>query len=182
ESFEARSGHDRPVPLEEQFMRLALSLRAAFFALGVVVGALSLAAPANQASATQDPNPLSWPKPTTENRPWTRWWWLGSAVDKENLTLQLQQFKDAGIGGVEICPIYGAKGYEDRYIDFLSPKWITMLAHTITEAKRLGLGVDMTTGTGWPFGGPEVTADEAIAKVVLKSYDVAGGANLKVEL
>src|SRR5271156_949087 len=109
-------------------MRTALPLRAAFFALGVVVSALSLTAPANQAGATQDSDPLAWPKPTAENRPWTRWWWLGSAVDKENLTLQLQQFKDAGIGGVEICPIYGAKGYEDRYINYLSPKWMDMLA------------------------------------------------------
>jgi len=150
--------------------------------LGLFCIASLPAEPAHQAGATQDQDPLAWPKPTAENRPWTRWWWLGSAVDKENLTLQLEQFKAAGIGGVEICPIYGAKGYEDRYIDFLSPKWMDMLAHTITEAKRLGLGVDMTTGTGWPFGGPEVTTEDAIGKVVLKSYDVAGGASLKADL
>jgi hypothetical protein len=157
-------------------------LRAAYSVIGAIVAALSMSGAAPQVGATQDADPLAWPKPTAENRPWTRWWWLGSGVDKENLTLQLQQFKDAGIGGVEICPIYGAKGYEDRYIDFLSPNWMDMLAHTITEAKRLGLGIDMTTGTGWPFGGPEVTTEDAIAKVVLKSYDVAGGASLKVEL
>ena len=133
----------------------------------------------NPVQATQDANALAWPKPTAENRPWTRWWWLGSAVDKQNLTLQMQQFKDAGIGGVEICPIYGAKGAEDRYIDFLSPKWMDMLAHTANEAKRLGMKMDMTTGTGWPFGGPEVKTDDAIAKVVLKTFDVAGGAALK---
>ena len=156
--------------------------RATLVCLSLAFAAIIPAGTGDRAGAAQSADPLAWPQPTAENRPWTRWWWLGSAVDKENLTLQLQQFKDAGIGGVEICPIYGAKGYEDRYIDYLSPKWMEMLAHTITEAKRLGLGVDMTTGTGWPFGGPNVTADDAIAKVVLKTYDVAGGANLNVAL
>lgn len=80
-----------------------------------------------------------------------------------------EQFAAAGLGGVEITPIYGAKGYEDRYIDFLSPKWVEMLAHTGREAQRLGLGVDMATGTGWPFGGPWVPPADAAQKAVLNS-------------
>src|ERR1044071_4187841 len=90
-------------------------------------------------------DPLAWPSATSQTHPWTRWWWLGSAVDKPNLTRMLEQFKDAGIGGVEICPIYGAKGYENQFIDFLSPKWMEMLAHTAAECKRLGLGRDLPT-------------------------------------
>jgi len=120
-------------------------------------------------------NELGWPTPARENRPWTRWWWLGSAVDETNLTLMLSQFRDAGIGGVEICPIYGAKGYEDRFIDFLSPRWMAMFGHTTRVAKRLGLGVDLTTGTGWPFGGPQVTARDASARIYLQALDVGPG-------
>lgn len=125
--------------------------------------------------------PLAWPVAAAEHRPWTRWWWLGSAVDEKNLTRSLEEFKAAGIGGVEICPIYGAKGAEDKFIDFLSPKWVGMLAHTTTEGKRLGLGVDMTTGTGWPFGGPGVT-DDASAKAVFPTFTVAGGEKLSGSL
>ena len=125
---------------------------------------------------------LAWPTATRESHPWTRWWWLGNAVDKTNLTRMLTQFHEAGIGGVEICPIYGTKGYEDRFIDFLSPKWMEMLAHTTTEAKRLDVGVDMTTGTGWPFGGPRVTTNDASARVNLQRYEVAGGDTLKSAL
>ena len=65
--------------------------------------------------------------------------------------------------------IYGAKGAEGRYINFLSPKWMEMLAHTTAEARRLGLGVDLTTGTGWPFGGPGVSAAEASSGVCRSS-------------
>jgi alpha-L-rhamnosidase len=138
--------------------------------------ALLLLAPALVPAAA--PDPLAWPRATNDMQPWTRWWWLGNAVDPENLTRELTLFQQAGIGGVEICPIYGAHGYESRFIDYLSPKWMDMLAHTTIEAKRLGLGVDLTTGTGWPPGGPFVSAEDASSGIILKRYAVAGGARL----
>lgn len=105
----------------------------------------------------------AWPVVTRESKPWTYWWQMGSAVDAENITRQLEQFKEAGLGGVHIIPIYGAKGYEDRYIDYLSPKWLEMLDHTVREGRRLGLGVDITLGTGWCFGGPTISDQQANA-------------------
>jgi hypothetical protein len=74
---------------------------------------------------------LVWPAITQTNKPWTRWWWEGSAVDKKNLTAAMQQYRSAGLGGLEITPIYGIKGHEDKFIDFLSPKWMEMLQHTL---------------------------------------------------
>lgn len=134
------------------------------------------------ASSQEATDPLAWPKATKDSRPWTRWWWLGSAVDKENLSGLLKNYRDTGFGGVEICPIYGAKGFEDRYISFLSARWMEMLAHTTSEASRLGIGVDLTTGTGWPFGGPDVTAESASSRLDRKRYDLAGGAILAERL
>ncbi len=39
-----------------------------------------------------------------------------------------------------------------------------VLSHTVREGKRLGLGVDMTTGTGWPFSVANVSPDFAAKK------------------
>jgi len=115
-------------------------------------------------------------------KPWTRWWWPGSAVDEAGLTRQLEQFAAAGLGGVEITPIYGAKGVENRYVGFLSPRWMALLAHTGREARRLGLGVDMATGTGWPFGGPWVEPADGSQKLVLSGGTLAGTpTNMKVK-
>jgi hypothetical protein len=122
---------------------------------------------------------LAWPAITSQTRPWTYWWWMGSAVDKTNLTRELQRYHDAGLGGVHIIPIYGAKGWESNYISYLSPKWMEVLGCTISEAHRLGLGVDMTTGTGWCFGGPEVSDHDANASVVVKTFDLSAGEKLK---
>ena len=68
-----------------------------------------------------------WPQVTQTTRPWTRWWWPGSAVDEKNLATSLQTYSKAGFGGVEIVPIYGAIGYEPKYISYLSPDWMKML-------------------------------------------------------
>jgi hypothetical protein len=143
------------------------------FASRVAAGALAALSAVSLAGAAPGKEPL-WPKPTPESRPWTRWWWLGSAVDEANLTRQLEQLAAAGFGGVEICPIYGAKGWEDRYVPFLSPRWMELLAHTTREAQRLSLAVDLTTGTGWPFGGPWVGDADASSSLLLKR-DGRGG-------
>lgn len=119
-----------------------------------------------------------WPAITHETKPWTRWWWHGSAVTKEGITAELESFRDAGLGGVEITPIYGVYGYENKFVPFLSSEWMDLLTHTLREAERLGLGVDMATGTGWPFGGPWVTEDDACKNFQYKLYRVKGGTSL----
>lgn len=119
-----------------------------------------------------------WPEVKTEAKPAARWWWLGSAVDKENLTYNMEEYARAGMGGLEITPIYGVKGNEQNNIDFLSSQWMEMLQHTLAEGRRLGINVDMNTGTGWPFGGPEVSTEDAAAKVIFQVYTLKGGEKL----
>lgn len=142
--------------------------------LALIAASLLLSLPSFAQSPSSSPATLGWPEITKANKPWTRWWWPGSGVDKVSLTRQLEQFAAAGLGGVEITPIYGAKGYEDRYLTFLSPKWLEMLEHAAREAQRLGLGVDMATGTGWPFGGPWIDPAHANTGAVLSEGRIVG--------
>lgn len=120
--------------------------------------------------SAQSSNTSPWPKSTNINQPWTRWWWMGSAVDKPNLKKTLIDFNKAGIGGVEITPIYGVKGEESNYIDYLSPKWMEMLDYTIQTADSLKMQVDMVLGTGWPYGGSHVTLPYAATKLIVEKY------------
>nr|MBA4141149.1 glycoside hydrolase family 2 protein [Segetibacter sp.] len=122
---------------------------------------------------------IQWPAITQQTKPWARWWWEGSAVDKKNLTANMQDYKDAGLGGLEITPIYGVQGYEKQFINFLSPQWMQMLDYTLKEAKRLGIGIDIANGTGWPFGGPWIKDNDASKTVVYKTYVLNGGEELK---
>ncbi|RLD85648.1 MAG: glycoside hydrolase, partial [Bacteroidetes bacterium] len=123
-----------------------------------------------------------WPDVKPENKPGIYWWWMGSAVDKENLTYNLESLAEAGIGNVHVIPIYGVKGEEHRYIDFLNPKWMNMLDFTVKEASRLDMNVDMSTTTGWPFGGSHVGSSYAASKIEFEKIEVSGNKRIIKQL
>lgn len=147
--------------------------------LGIVPFLLSITTPAGDSTTyPQAAPPSSWPPIRGVSKPWTYWWWMGNAVDEANLRRELVRYRDAGLGGVHIIPIYGAKGWESNYLTYLSPAWMDKLQFTVREARKLGLGVDMTTGSGWCFGGPTVSDQDANASVVAQILNLPAGQHL----
>ena len=121
---------------------------------------------------------LAWPPATNETKPWSRWWWLGSIVTEDGLRSEMKKYAEAGLGGLEITPIYGVRGEEDQFIQYLSPMWVDRFEFVLGEAKRLGMGIDMATGTGWPFGGPWVTPEDTCKYLASKTFTVKAGEKL----
>jgi len=70
-------------------------LQASAFAVVLLLGMFLSGGGANASEKKLEA--LAWPEATRECRPWTRWWWLGSAVDQTNLTRLLTQYQDAGL-------------------------------------------------------------------------------------
>jgi hypothetical protein len=105
-------------------------------------------------------------------KPWTYWWWMGNAVNKTDLARQIEEFSRAGIGGVHIIPIYGVKGYENQFLSFLSEKWLEMVQYTIEQAGKMNMGVDITSGTGWPYGGNWINKNNAAKQLKVKEYQL----------
>ena len=123
-------------------------------------------AAAIMAACTMTAGAQQWPEPRQEAKAGTRWWWLGSAVDKENLGWTMQEYANHGIGAVEITPLYGVQGNQENNISYLSDKWMEMLREVQKNGQKTGIEVDMATGTGWPFGGPWVPLEESACKVI----------------
>lgn len=121
--------------------------------------------------------PQSWPEPSPDARPGTRWWWMGSAVDSVNIRNLMEEYSRTGIGAVEITPIYGVRGNDANEIKFLTPEWMRMLRTVEATGASNGMIVDMNQGTGWPFGGPEVSVEDAATKVLFIVDTVASGAS-----
>lgn len=113
-----------------------------------------------------------WPAVNKTAKPWTRWWWMGSAVNEKDISNMLTSYHQSGLGGVEVVPIYGAKGYEKEYIEYLSPQWVRMLNTTIDKATALKMGVNISVGSGWPIGGPQVSLTDAATKLVVQQYTI----------
>ena len=128
--------------------------------------------------AAQKPN---WPDPTQESKPWTRWWWMENAVDRENIKRELKEMADAGIGGVEITSIYGVKGEEERFIEYLSPQFSEILNFTINEANKLGMGVDLPPGSGWRCGGPFVPEEKGLWSLKMHKFAVSKGKSWQLQ-
>ena len=101
--------------------------------------------------------------------PWCDGGGLAIAVEKPEILRELQQMKADGIGGVELAFVYPqvvdnpAKGLVNR--PFLSPAMLDSVAYAQTEARKLGLRVDVTLCSGWPYGGPATKLAEAAGKL-----------------
>ena len=116
--------------------------------------------------------------PPDSTRPKTRWWWFGGAVTPEEITRELTLMRDAGIGGVELQPVYPLEVDDPRRgirnTPYFSPEWFELLRHAVGEARRLGIQFDLTLGSGWPYGGPFIPIRLAARKLQLIEKDVKG--------
>lgn len=107
--------------------------------------------------------------PPADARIMMRWWWFGPAVATQELQREMEQMKAAGIGGFEIQPVYPlvvddpSKGLIN--LRFLSPEFLRMINFAATHARRLGLRMDVTLGSGWPYGGPYITPELASTRL-----------------
>ena len=116
----------------------------------------------------------SWPVAKPEAKPGARWWWMGSAVNQEDLKWNMREYSKAGIGALEITPIYGVQGNDNNELEFLSTPWMNALKFVESEGAKDGILIDMNNGTGWPFGGPYVPIEEAAAKLVCTDVNATG--------
>jgi beta-galactosidase len=118
-------------------------------------------------------------QPPDDARIMMRWWWFGPAVSKPELQREMELMKQGGIGGFEVQPTYplslddektGVKNFK-----FLSAEFFDALNFTAGKAKELGLRMDLTLGSGWPYGGPQFPPGEAAGRLRIANARIAAG-------
>ena len=151
-----------------------MKIRSLAFAL------LSLVPPA-ALSAADDAAALlkRFEEPTPAARPMVRWWWFGPAVTKPQLEREMTNMKLGGFGGFEVQSTYplavdgAVPGLKN--LKFLSPEHLDAIKFTAAKAKELGLRMDLTLGSGWPYGGPMFTRAEAAGRLGTQAFQLAPG-------
>lgn len=105
--------------------------------------------------------------PPDDARMMVRWWWFGPAVTREGIDRELKAMKDGGYGGVEVQPTYplALDGADLKNLKFMSPEFLEMIGYAAAKAKELGLRYDLTLGSGWPYGGPQFSINEAAGRL-----------------
>jgi hypothetical protein len=132
----------------------------------VAIVAMLLAASSLSAADNIGQLQRSFDQPPDDARIMVRWWWFGTAVTKTEIARELEVMKAGGIGGVEVQQTYPLQldgelpGVTNN--QFLSPQHLEALGFTAEKAKELGLRMDLTLGSGWPYGGPQITRSNAV--------------------
>ena len=142
---------------------LALSL---FLFFGTAkLRSVPTATPADALSALQ----RAFENPPDDSKIMMRWWWFGPSATKPELEREMFAMKEGGIGGFEVQPVYPlalddpAHGFKNY--PYLSEDFLDALKFTGEKARELGLRMDLTIGSGWPFGGPHVPITQAAGKL-----------------
>jgi alpha-L-rhamnosidase len=118
--------------------------------------------------------------PPDDSRIMMRWWWFGPAVTKPEIKRELEEMKSAGIGGVEIATLYPLalddpqSGFHN--MTFLSDEHLDALRFAASEARKIGLRVDITLTSGWPFGGPHIPVTQAAGAMRIETVEIPPGA------
>ena len=127
-----------------------------------------------QAQGTLDEMRRSFQEPPVDCRPHTRWWWMGNALSKEDITWQLEQMREQGIGGVEQITMQAV--YKHGNHPYLSPEYFDLLAHAVREAKQRHMEVSLNFGgPGWIWGGDWVPKEDRCKNLLASSVDLEGG-------
>ena len=137
-----------------------------------VLASLLAAAPVRADTASLE---RSFAAPPDEAKMMVRWWWFGPAVTTAQIEREMKAMKAGGIGGFEVQPIYPLAVDGEvpglKNLPLLSPEFLSALKFTGTKAKELGLRFDLTLGSGWPYGGPMISIDEAAGRLRSQAVD-----------
>lgn len=142
--------------------------------LCLALGVFSFGAPGAPPLAAKL-SPEDFATPPASARPWVYWMWLGSNLTREGITADLEAMQRVGIGGALILDV--DQGTPVGPMKFFDEQWKAMFKHTIAEAKRLGLEINMNNGAGYyGSGGPWVPPELGMQWVFQSETHVTGGA------
>ena len=148
---------------------------------GSVLLSISLASAALAQTKTIERLRQEFANPPKQMRPMVRWWWPGGDVDPDELRQEIRILDEAGFGGAEIQAFRNGLKSEmspdvaARVNDYPTATFYRKVRSAVEEAGRRGLFIDLTMGSGWPFGGGEaITPELASIQLLLLHKDVTG--------
>jgi hypothetical protein len=154
-------------------------VKSGFLGRAFGAGILALAAWCATAAPVGDPTD-AFVSPSAQARP-TIWWFWGESVTTEHgITQDLEALQRAGFGGVVL--------YEQVFsnapdaLKSLSPEWLARVRFAAAECARLGMTLEINVGPGFVAGGPWITPELGMQRLVATETTAVGGRQLELHL
>jgi hypothetical protein len=119
----------------------------------------------------------SFASPPATAKPFVWWHWMNGNITQEGITHDLEWMHRIGIGGFQnFDAALGTPQVVKERLVFMTPPWRDAFKHAVQTADRLGLEMSIAGSPGWSeSGGPWVTPEQAMKKLVWSETRVTGG-------
>ena len=111
--------------------------------------------------------------PPTAAKPAMWWFWGETITTDHGITQDLEALKRVGFGGVVLYEQVFGDGPDA--LKSLSPEWLARVRFAAAECKRLGMTLEINSGSGYVAGGPWITPALGMQRLVSSELQVEGG-------
>lgn len=122
--------------------------------------------------------------PPLSARPRAYWAWLNGNTSFSQMTRELEEMKDKGLGGLDIFEI-GANDPNKVIPEgpaFMGPESVEAIGYAVREAQRLGLEIGLVTSSSWNAGGPWVAPEHGAMGIFYSQTAAKGPASFNQKL
>ena len=130
-----------------------------------------------QGATAQDALAQGFLTPPDSAKPRTWWHWTNGNVTETGITKDIEWMKRVGIGGFQLVDVAQGNGQVvEPKINFGTEEWFHAVLHSAQLAKENDLEMSIFSCAGWSeAGGPWVTPQMAMKRLVWSETDVVGG-------
>lgn len=124
----------------------------------------------------------SFKTPPDSVKPWVYWFWINGNISHEGITKDLEAMKAIGINGVLWMEVCGPWWAPQGKIEAGTKEWHDVMQWAISEADRLDMEFGLSVDFGYGSGGPHITPDISMQKLVWSNTEVTGGKPINMHL
>jgi len=138
----------------------------------------------SEVSVTGDQLQENFINPPAEARPRVWWHWMNGNITKDGIQKDLDWMERIGVGGFQNfdAALSTPQAVEQRLV-YMTPEWKDAFRFATELADEKGLEMAIAGSPGWSeSGGPWVTPEQAMKKIVWSEKDIQGGAEVKEAL